>query len=189
MEIERSAPRRALVLLDFQEDFLADEGRMPVARHQVMSVMAATRTAIDHAHRQQGLIVKIGNEFKRRDVLMNALRRRAAIAGSPGARWDPRFDAENAVYLSKWRSDAFCNPALDLLIAEHEVEQLVVAGLYARACVTATTRGALARGLSVQLITDAIACRTDRSRDAALERLGRLGAELIGSQETHVGVR
>ena len=34
------APRRALFLIDFQRDFLADDGRMPVARDQVAPVLA-----------------------------------------------------------------------------------------------------------------------------------------------------
>jgi hypothetical protein len=40
---------RALVLLDFQRDFVADDGRMPVARHQVAPVLAAARCAADQA--------------------------------------------------------------------------------------------------------------------------------------------
>ena len=33
--------RRALLLIDFQRDFLAGDGRMPVARNQVGPVLAA----------------------------------------------------------------------------------------------------------------------------------------------------
>jgi nicotinamidase-related amidase len=113
--------------------------------------------------------------------MMNALRRHAAMAVSTGARWDPRFDTDSAFYLPKWKSDAFCNPALDQLLAENQIEQLALAGLKASACVTATVKSALARGLRVQLLADAIACRTDASRDAALNRLARQGAELVRS--------
>ena len=35
--------RRALLLIDFQRDFLAGDGRMPVARNQVGPVLAASR--------------------------------------------------------------------------------------------------------------------------------------------------
>jgi hypothetical protein len=71
-------------------------------RHQVTPVMTAARAAIDQARRNEQPIIKIGNEFQPRDIMMNALRRHAAMA-----RWDP----DSAFYLPKWKSDAFCNPA------------------------------------------------------------------------------
>ena len=36
-----------LLLIDFQRDFLADDGRMPVARSQVAPVLAAALAAPD----------------------------------------------------------------------------------------------------------------------------------------------
>ena len=35
-----------LLLIDFQRDFLADDGRMPAARSQVAPVLAAARAAL-----------------------------------------------------------------------------------------------------------------------------------------------
>lgn len=171
---------RALLLIDFQQDFLDDDGRMPVAREQVAPVLAAARAAIGQAQQDGDLIVKIGNEFRSRDWAGNLLRRNAAVAGSAGTRWDARADIPGAAYLAKWKSDAFCNPRLPELLASHGIEQVVLAGLYARACVTATAKGALARGLRVTVLPDAVACRSDSSRQAALKRLARLGAELTG---------
>jgi nicotinamidase-related amidase len=167
------------VLIDFQDDFLADDGRMPVARGQVVPVLAATRAAIAQAQAHGDLIVQIGNEFKPRDLVGNLARRGAATAGRPGTRWDPRFAAPGAIYVAKWKSDAFCNPALEELLREHRVEEIVVAGLYASACVTATTKAALARGFEVHVLGDAVACRSDASREGALGRLRGFGAQII----------
>jgi nicotinamidase-related amidase len=94
--------------------------------------------------------------------MMNALRRRAAMAGGAGGRWDPRFDTDSAFYLPKWKSDAFCHPALGQLLAEHQIEQLALAGLQASACVTATVKAPW-QAAGVQLLADAIACRTGAS--------------------------
>jgi nicotinamidase-related amidase len=178
MSTEAPGTRRALLLIDFQRDFLDDDGRMPVARNQVASVLAATRAAIGRAQRDGDLIVKVGNEFRPRDWAGNLLRRHAAVAGSTGTRWDARADVPGAPYLPKWKPDAFCNPRLQQLLASHGIEQVVLAGLYARACVSATAKGALARSLRVTVQQDAVACRSDSSRQAALERLARIGAEV-----------
>ena len=174
-----TASRRALLLIDFQYDFLADDGRMPVDRSQVQPVVTAARSAIDKAHDAGDLIVRIGNEFKPGDFVGNAFRRRAAIAGSAGAGWDPRVEAGDSVYLAKWRSNAFCNPELSHLMSDHLIERVCLTGLFARACVTATAKGARARGLQVDLLVDAIACKSDASRSAALNRLGRRGMQLV----------
>jgi nicotinamidase-related amidase len=170
--------RRALLLIDFQRDFLAADGRMPVARHHVTGVLVATRKAIGQATADGDLIVRIGNEFRPRDWIGNLLRHHAAVAGSTGAAWDDKVAAAGSAYLAKWKPSAFCNPELAELLAREGVQQVTICGLYARACVTATARDALSRGLRVVIIRDAVACQSDRSREAALHRLSRAGAEL-----------
>ncbi|MGA7417947.1 MAG: cysteine hydrolase [Acidimicrobiales bacterium] len=169
----------ALLLIDFQDDFLSDNGRMPVARNQVGRVIAAANAAIEQSQAAGDLILKVGNEFRPRDVVGNALRHHAAIAGSPGTKWDPRLDVVDATYLVKWKGDAFCNPELRRVLEENGVERITLAGLYARACITATAKGAMKRGLKVRLLVDAIACRSDASRDAAVTRMRKRGVQPV----------
>jgi nicotinamidase-related amidase len=172
--------RRALLLIDFQRDFLAGDGRMPVARHQVTGVLVAARMAIDRAQANGDLIVRIGNEFRPGDRIGNLLRHHAALAGTPGTQWDARAEVNGGggYYLAKWKGSAFCNPELGDLLGREAVTDVVLCGLYARACVTATARAALARGLRVTVLRDAVACRSDGSREAALHRLARHGVQL-----------
>jgi nicotinamidase-related amidase len=171
--------RRALLLIDFQRDFLADNGRMPVSRGQVAGVLVATRRAIEQAQDEGDLIVKIGNEFRPGDWFGNLGRHHAAMAGSPGAAWDERVAVSaDALYLPKWKSSAFCNPELGDLLAREAVDHVTLCGLYAEACVTATAKDGLSRGLGVTVVRDAVAGRSDKARAAALRRLARRGAEL-----------
>ena len=177
---ETTNPRhKALLLIDFQQDFLAPSGRMPVDQGQVQPAIDAARLAVNEARHDGDLIVKIGNEFSPSDVIGNVFRHHAAMKGSPGAAWDGRIDPPEATYVSKWRSNAFCNPDLMALLDEAGVSHVRLAGLYAKACVGATAMGARKRGLSVQVIGDATVCSSDRSRQAALDKLGRAGIEVI----------
>jgi nicotinamidase-related amidase len=166
----------ALVLLDLQFDFLDDRGRMPVCRDHVDPVLAAARRAIDRFRAADRPVVAIGNEFRPSDRLMNLLRRHASIAGSPGAAWDPRVPREGLVYFPKWATSAFVNPQFEAWLRDNRIRKLVLGGLRADACVSATARAALAKGFEVQLLTDAIACTSDRTRARALERLAARGA-------------
>ena len=179
MAAATDARRKALLLIDFQKDFLSPSGRMPVDQGQVQPVIEAARRAVDKAQTNGDLIVKIGNEFRPSDVIGNLFRRHAAMKGSPGAAWDGRIDPSEATYVSKWRSDAFCNPDLITLLDEAHVGQVRLTGLYAKACVSATAKAARRRGLSVQVISDATACSSDKSRQAALDKLRRIGIEVV----------
>jgi nicotinamidase-related amidase len=172
--------RHALMLIDFQYDFLASDGRMPVARNQVLAFVAATQLAVTSARKVGDPIIAIGNEFRRSDRLMNLLRRGASIAGSAGARWDERLPLDQIEYLPKWASSAFVNPALEKWLDANRVSSLTLAGLQAKACVAATAKEALRRGFSVRILADAVACVSDKSRSSALARLERRGVA-IGS--------
>jgi nicotinamidase-related amidase len=183
----RASHRDALMLVDFQRDFLADEGRMPVARSHVADLVSTTCAAITRARDEGELIVKVGNEFKHHHFIGNALRHNAALAGSPGADWDPRIDATDAIYLPKWKKDAFCNPQLQQVLVDHQITRITLTGLFAEACISSTARGALARGYDVQVITNAVACRSDRSRSAAITKLSKDGVRLINNGERSGG--
>jgi nicotinamidase-related amidase len=174
---EESGPR-ALLLLDFQRDFLADDGRMPVARGHVTPVLAAARRAADQAVLAGDLVVKVGNEFRRRDVIGNQVRRRAAVAGSAGTAWDERIDVDVAIYVPKAAASAFTNPALTAALEERGIRHVTIAGLFAKGCVRATAQAALRRGLTVEVLGDAVACSSDKSRERALTRLADRGVHV-----------
>jgi nicotinamidase-related amidase len=168
----------ALLLIDFQYDFLDRHGRLPVAAHHVDPMIQAARQAIAHKTADQ-VVVKIANAFPANARIANLTRRYAAIAGTPGAAWDPRVDVDDARCLPKWKADAFCNPQLETLLDRQSIGEVTVAGLYARGCVAATVTSALGRGLKVNVLADAVACRSDASKRRALARLQAKGAWLI----------
>lgn len=172
-------PRRVLLLIDFQRDFLADDGRMPIARNQLEPLIAGANTAIAEA-RARGLpIVAIGNEFAPTDRVMNLLRRNAAVAGSPGAAWDERVPQNGAAYFAKTRGDAFSNERLRRHLAELGAEEVVLAGVMAKACVTATAKGALREGLKVRVAADAVADTSDRAKTNALRKLAAMPGVVV----------
>ncbi|THD42097.1 MAG: cysteine hydrolase [Bradyrhizobium sp.] len=171
----------AILLIDFQRDFVEPTGRMPAAQNQIPAALAAASRALARAKINGDLVVTIGNEYNRRDYLRNLLRRHAAIAGSDGARWSERLEVDGAHYFSKWASSAFVNPELDAWLRAHGVTTLTLCGLMARACITATAEEALAKGYDVQILEDAVACYSDASRKRALAHLKTQGARVISA--------
>lgn len=173
--------RAALLLIDFQRDFLASDGRLPVARSQVEPVIAAANAAVARARAQGDAIVAIGNEFPRRAWIANLFRKFSALAGSRGATWDERVDRAGAAYFPKSQADAFGNPALGDFLKAQRIGEVTLAGLFANACVAATANGAMAHGLKVNVLADAVAAGSDAARAGALRRLERRGAHIVRS--------
>ena len=171
-------PDSALILVDFQYEFLDAAGRMPVARSHVEPTLDAARRAIDGFRAAGRPVVAIGNEFRRGDAVMNLLRRYASLEGSKGARWDERIPLTGLTYFPKWASSAFVNPEFEAWLKRERVKTLVLTGMFASACVTATAKDALKRGFGVRLLEEAIACSNDRSKARSLRRLERAGATL-----------
>ena len=173
-------PRSALLLVDFQRDFFGDDGRMPISRKHVEPLILQTTLAISAARAHGVPIVAIGNEFQPHDWLMNMMRRNAAIAGSKGAAWDEqRVAAHGAPYFSKTRGDAFSNERLRQHLAALGIEEVVLAGLMAKACIAATARGAIAAGLRVRVLEGAVADASDRAKAHALRRLAAIAGVRI----------
>jgi nicotinamidase-related amidase len=176
---ETRSGRTALMLIDFQRDFLDDGGQMPVARNQVKTVLAAALAAMEEARTMDLPIVAIGNEYRPGDYLMNLLRRNASIAGSKGAAWDARLPLQGVSYFPKRGGDAFGNPAPEPWLKARGVKEVVLTGLFAHACISATAKGASARGFIVRVIANAIADSSDSSRAAALAKLRKRGVATI----------
>ncbi len=167
----------ALLVLDLQVDFLQANGRMPIAREQIAPVLGAANRAIAAAAASGVAVIYVGNEFTPWDLPGNWFRHGAAMRGTPGAALDPRLTRlADAPYFAKRGGDAFANPALADFVRMHRITAVVLCGVYADACVSATAQGALGRGLGVAVLADAVGAASEAARRRALAGLGRAGA-------------
>jgi nicotinamidase-related amidase len=171
--------KRVLILLDLQVDFLDPNGRLPIASDQIVPLLRAVGAAVDHAIAAGNPVINVGNEFRMTSPISNAFRRFAAMKGSHGSEWDPRAPRGSAGYFPKASGDAFSNPALGKCLSDLGASQIAICGVYASQCVLRTTRGAVARGLQVQVVADAIGDTSGSARAHAIGRLREAGAQII----------
>lgn len=107
--IDRDAsPRRALLVLDMQRDFLEADAPLPVARDQVEPLIETTNALVAEAEAAGVEIVFVRNAFSSGDVIGNFFRDGAAIEGSAGAEIDPRVRVRGTL-VDKSAADAFSN--------------------------------------------------------------------------------
>jgi maleamate amidohydrolase len=179
--IERyERPRSALLLVDLQEDFLSEAGRMSVAREQVEPMLHAIEELAAQAQARELPVAHVRNVFSRGDIA-NWFRNHAAVDGEPGTKLDPRTAALSATVFDKSAPDSFSNEGLDTFLRDRQVDHLVLTGVFADGCVYWTARGALNRGYRVTVVRHAVADSNDENRTDALENLAERGVRVVDS--------
>jgi nicotinamidase/pyrazinamidase len=168
----------ALLVLDLQVDFVDPAGRLPISRDQISPVLAAANRAIAAANGHLA-VAYIGNEYGFWDIPGNWFRRGAAMKSSFGSALDPLVTRiAGAPYFAKHRGDAFSNDALERFLVSNDIGRVILAGVYADACIYCTARSAINRGYRVTVLADAVGAASDEDRRAAIRSLSRLGVEV-----------
>jgi nicotinamidase-related amidase len=99
--------------------------------------------------------------------------------------WGGEFHADLAptdgdvVCAEHWTENGFAQTDLDLLLREHGVEHIVLAGMTAPGCVEGTARHAVEMGYAVTLVRDATAAYSQELMHAAHELTGPFFANAI----------
>jgi nicotinamidase-related amidase len=178
----------ALLLVDLQIDFLANEGRLPVGEANAERIIdVANRMAALFAE-QQCPVVLIANQFKRSDTLGNFFRGYAAMEGSEGGCIDPRVLVRDARSFSKAKSSAFTNPDLADHLKAALIDRLVICGVYAEGCVRATAFDALRAGLETVVISDGVASKRTATYKWALTHMRKRGVRVVSMDEYLAGL-
>jgi len=172
-----------LVLIDYQEDFLDPNGRMPIASNQIEPMLKATNEMVAAARGQLVPVVYTMAEHTPFDMIGNVTRHYAAMRYESGSTLDPRVDSYAGVYFTKSEPGAFTNPQFEAHLQVLDCGRLVIAGVYANRAVIATAKQAIARGYRVTVISDAIGAATEEQRDAALGEMKKDGVQIESSTD------
>jgi nicotinamidase-related amidase len=173
--IRRSAsPRRALLVLDLQEGYVATAGRQPVMNLPATGLYGAVNrlvawgsvNGVEVGYVTQlfgaGWLVRLHGGRRAGPVVVD---RRVLQLGGP--------------VFQKQRTDAFASRPLEAWLEANEVGELILAGVDAAYCVTMTARGALQRGYRVTVVEDAVASRHPLA--PVLAKLSRRGVTVVES--------
>ena len=143
-------PKRALVLIDIQNDYFPG-GKWTLsgiesAADNAARVLAAARAAGD-------LVVHVRHEFPTADAPFFA-------PGSDGAQIHPKVtNREGEPVVLKHHVNAFRETDLKAILDRHGVEEVVICGAMSHMCVDAGTRAASDLGYRCVVVHDACATR------------------------------
>jgi len=174
-----TAPRKALLVVDVQEDYTGHKGKQPPLFKDVEGQIATINRLIDDASRSDMKVVYIRQVFDNNFITRSFVGR--TIDGLPGTEIDSRIRVVNQNDFTKRISDAFSNPQLEEFLINNQVDELYLVGLDAAYCVYYTALGALNRGYKVKVVKDAVMSR--KSMDDVLKCYKDKGILLTVSSE------
>jgi nicotinamidase-related amidase len=100
---------------------------------------------------------------------------------------DRRIKLINGNDFEKNRTDAFSNRQFEQLLIDRQVNELYLVGVDAAYCVYYTALGGLQRGYRVNVVSDAVASRSDMA--VVVERYKRKGIRVLTSAELMQSVK
>ena len=174
--------RKALLVLDIQEDFTGPKARMPVEAGQAGKMIANVNVLSSGAMRIGMTVIYIKNAFSRFDFIGNIFRNHASIKDSPGSAFDARLIIVGDTIFEKSQPDAFTNRDFERFMANRGIDELYITGVFADQCVLSTSKSAIRRGFKVNYISDAVASTTADDVDRAIAKIRKFGASIRETQ-------
>ena len=66
---------------------------------------------------------------------------------------------------------------------QNQISEIIVAGVYAEACILQTVKGAMKNGLRVKVLADGIGTKSQEKRQICLSKYKEMGAEVIQTDQ------
>ncbi|WP_338087953.1 isochorismatase family cysteine hydrolase [Nocardioides lijunqiniae] len=176
--------REALVLIDLQHDYFADD---ELARCRDDLVAACNRLV--RAAREAGVpVVEVRTVHETDGATWTRTMREdgqgMALRGSAGAAPVDGLDVDGATVVEKTRDSAFFDTDLRRVLDEHSVDHVVLCGVSTESCVAATAIEAFAHDLGVSMVRDATASVDRELHDDTLAQLAdRYRQEVLDADE------
>lgn len=177
------APRHtALIVIDMQNDFVSNDGKVAQAGNDpsaIQAIVPALERLLEGARAAGVLVVHIetivlaGHRSDSDSWLFSKLKGVSSadwcLEGTWGAEFVPELTPiEGEPVVTKYRSSAFINTNLDLILRSNGIRTVVICGEQTPGCVDATLRDSTFYDYYNALVEDAIAAYRQDLHEAAL---------------------
>ena len=177
------SPHGAIVVMDLQKDFIGDEARYPVEKSQVEPMLKAVNSIVKGSKSLNLEVIYIDTKFSKDQWFTNWFRNYAVIEGTEGVALDERLLVQSKRLFTKKKQNAFTNKVFASYLKERAIGKLVICGVFADKCVSATARAAKRRGYAVTVLSDGIAAGSKQTIKRTVRYLKRKGITLKTSAD------
>jgi nicotinamidase/pyrazinamidase len=178
-------PQKAVLVIDIQEDFTGVTAKPPFPYRDSQKLIDTVNTITEYASQRNIPVIYIRQELDGfiGTLLSNLFAGGTAIKGNPGTEIDKRVNLVSSNIYPKPKSDAFSNQVFEEFLIRNQINELYLVGLDADGCVHNTALGALNRGYTVNIVTDAIVLKEEEKWNELLEQYKKEGIKLTLTRE------
>ena len=171
-------PQKALLVIDMQIDYIDENGKFPIEKSQINSLIETVNNIIGDFRGNNYQIIYIRNNFRKNDR-KNIYRNFAVIEGTAGAEIDPRINIVSDNIFDKYTPSAFSNKKFENFLIENQINELYVCGVMADECVYETALSAFNSGYTVNYYTNAVGSSSVKNIEKAIKKLRKKGINII----------
>ncbi len=146
--------KKALLVIDLQNDYLWQK-RQNKFTYDSDKLISSVNHIIQEYKDNGYDIIYIAHIIQ--NLWTNRILFGFSIKGTEGAKLYNKLNIVSEYYFEKMLPDAFTSNKLKKFIVENQYERIAICGIDECGCVSATAKGALKNGLSVEMITEGIA--------------------------------
>jgi nicotinamidase-related amidase len=174
-------PRTALIVIDMLNAYDHDDADK--LTRSVERVLPNIEALIERAREQDALTIYVNDNFgewrSNRDELLET-----ALAGKYRHLVEPIAPRDEALFVVKARHSAFYQTPLEYLLAQEDVDRIVLAGQVTEQCILYSALDAYIRHLQVVIPCDATACIHEELAEAALRMMeANMDAEVVHASD------
>ncbi len=162
---------KALIVIDMLNDFY--DGVLGNEKH-ASKIVPNIQRLIEHARRSDDWVVVYSNDAHRAEDAEMAVWGKHAMAGTHGAQVIDALapiGVEREIVSPKQFYGAFDETGLDMILAEYDIDDVVLTGQHTHCCVRHSAYGAFIRDYGIQVPADAVCVFDGVDNDAALDYL------------------
>jgi nicotinamidase-related amidase len=185
----------ALVVVDVQKDYCADDGLLAIRTGQDMAPIREAMPRLNQLirdardHEVPVVWVRVDSSLRALQPNHRVVREQGAgllsVENSDGANFDERVSPplSREIVVSKRNYDAFYDTLLDTLLRAEGIQTLVMAGFATNVCVESTARHGYFKGYYVVLASDCSAAHDPAEHQAAVNNIARYFGKVATGQE------
>jgi len=171
-------PQKALLVIDMQIDYIDENGKFPIEKNQINSLIETVNNIIGDFHDDNYQIIYIRRLFRKNDI-QNIFRNFAVVEGTAGAEIDPRINILSDNIFDKYTPSAFSNKRFENFLIKNQINELYVCGVMADECVYETALSAFNSGYIVNYYANAVGSSSVKNIENAIEKLKSKGINII----------
>lgn len=180
MKTDNKATRMktALLIIDLQNDFTLDDGKVPACTSQIQGVIDKINQIVEKRNKEGELTALITTNWS--NPLVKLLTKNSVKPGSFGAEVDARLSKQIKNHFIKTSKDVFTSKDLNTWLKENDVKELIFSGLALEHCIETSVKAAISRDYIVSLLSEGLASYKCDQRKKSILKLEHLGTKLYG---------